>query len=900
MAEEEVRCFLGRLLEEFPSALGPEEPLPLRPLSRGLVSLEELQGESLELGLRLLDTWSAPPELSALLCQAAVARVLQGDLSPFHSHSDTQPDQDQDHVQCDHFWSVLQSEPFQRFFLNTLREVGVAWQHTPPPLSPSPTSFVPLCFAHAIRNTRRKMEDKHDGVERRYYGVFDGHGGVDAATFASTHLQVNLSRQPTLRSHADQAFKHAFHLTDRMFRDKRLRSGSTAVAVLIQDQTLTLAWLGDSQALLVSQGNVVPLMEPHKPEREDERQRVEDLGGCVTFMGCWRVNGTYAVSRAIGDFDQKPYVSGDADCSTTQLSGAEDYVVLACDGFFDTVSPGEVPRLGVAQKLVSHARVAGSSDNITVMVVFLRPPRQILAQGLGVVKDGAERRYYGVLDGHGGDERQRVEDLGGCVTFMGCWRVNGTYAVSRAIERGEASVDGAERRYYGVLDGHGGVDAATFASTHLQVNLSRQPTLRSHADQAFKHAFHLTDRVFRDKAKRERLRSGSTAVAVLIQDQTLTLAWLGDSQALLVSQGNVVPLMEPHKPEREDERQRVEDLGGCVTFMGCWRVNGTYAVSRAIEDFDQKPYVSGDADCSTTRLSGGGKLVSHARVAGSSDNITVMVVFLRPPRQILAQGLGVVKDGAERRYYGVLDGHGGVGVERRYYGVLDGHGGVDAATFASTHLQVNLSRQPTLRSHADQAFKHAFHLTDRVFRDKAKRERLRSGSTAVAVLIQDQTLTLAWLGDSQALLVSQGNVVPLMEPHKPEREDERQRVEDLGGCVTFMGCWRVNGTYAVSRAIGDFDQKPYVSGDADCSTTQLSGAEDYVVLACDGFFDTVSPGEVPRLVLDYLGGGEEEREGPTPPLPLRGRGWPRSLAMQTIKWFALVITRGPVLLYISC
>ncbi|CAF93263.1 unnamed protein product, partial [Tetraodon nigroviridis] len=32
----------------------------------------------------------------------------------------------------------------------------------------------------------------------------------------------------------------------------------------------------------------------------DEKQRIEDLGGFVTFMGCWRVNGTYAVSRAIG------------------------------------------------------------------------------------------------------------------------------------------------------------------------------------------------------------------------------------------------------------------------------------------------------------------------------------------------------------------------------------------------------------------------------------------------------------------------------------------------------------------------------------------------------------------------------------------------------------------------
>ncbi|XP_030225606.1 protein phosphatase 1F, partial [Gadus morhua] len=360
MAEPDVRSFLRRLGEDFPSALGPEDPLPLRPLSRGAVGLEELQGESLELGLRLLGTWSTPPALSALLCQAAVAKVLQSDLSPFHCPPQTLANQeqevDQDPVQ------LLQSDPFQRFFLNTLREVGVAWHRTPPTPPPSPTSFVPLCSVHAIRNARRKMEDRHvalehfstlfnlqDGVQRRYYGVFDGHGGVDAAVFAAAHLQVLLSQEAELRSAAAAAFRHAFQLTDQMFRDKagreRLRSGSTGVAVLIQDQDLTLAWLGDSQALLVTQGHVVPLMEPHKPEREDERRRVEELGGCVTFSGCWRVNGTYAVSRAIGDFDQKPYVSGEADSVTVSLSGGEDFLLLACDGFFDTVSAAEVPGL---------------------------------------------------------------------------------------------------------------------------------------------------------------------------------------------------------------------------------------------------------------------------------------------------------------------------------------------------------------------------------------------------------------------------------------------------------------------------------------------------------------------------------------------------------------------------
>lgn len=51
--EEEAKCFLRRFVEEFPAALEEEGPLPASPQSRK-VSLEELHGESLELGLRLL------------------------------------------------------------------------------------------------------------------------------------------------------------------------------------------------------------------------------------------------------------------------------------------------------------------------------------------------------------------------------------------------------------------------------------------------------------------------------------------------------------------------------------------------------------------------------------------------------------------------------------------------------------------------------------------------------------------------------------------------------------------------------------------------------------------------------------------------------------------------------
>ncbi|XP_040011157.1 protein phosphatase 1F isoform X2 [Xiphias gladius] len=363
--EEEARCFLGKFVDEFPAALEEGSPLPVSPLSRK-VSLEELHGESLELGLRLLAARGAPAILSALLCQAALSQLLQNDLSPFHCPQEAEANQEEEQRVV-----LLQSEAVQRLFLNKLIDLALAWHQTFLKLPPS-TSRFRRCSVHAIKNTRRKMEDKHlalaefnqlfgiqDGVERAYYAVFDGHGGVDAATYAATHLHVALSKQETLQSDASTAFKNAFQNTDDIFRAKAKRE------VLKQHWSNTLN-------TLVS----------------------DDLHLNRYTHWC--------------DFDQKPYVSGDADCSTTQLFGDEDYVLLACDGFFDAVRPSMVPHLvldalqqpgdtegegatpqkqseeitglRVAQQLVSHAKAAGSSDNITVMLVFLRPLEQLLSQ----------------------------------------------------------------------------------------------------------------------------------------------------------------------------------------------------------------------------------------------------------------------------------------------------------------------------------------------------------------------------------------------------------------------------------------------------------------------------------------------------------------------------------------
>uniref|UniRef100_K7G3L8 Protein phosphatase, Mg2+/Mn2+ dependent 1E n=2 Tax=Pelodiscus sinensis TaxID=13735 RepID=K7G3L8_PELSI len=184
---------------------------------------------------------------------------------------------------------------------------------------------------------------------------------------------------------------------------------------------LHVAWLGDSQVMLVRRGQAVELMKPHKPDREDEKKRIEALGGCVVWFGAWRVNGSLSVSRAIGDAEHKPYICGDADSASTVLDGSEDYLILACDGFYDTVNPDEAVKVVadhlkenngdssmVAHKLVASARDAGSSDNITVIVVFLRDMNT--AVNVSEESEWMENSFQGGQDDNGEDK----ENHGDC------------------------------------------------------------------------------------------------------------------------------------------------------------------------------------------------------------------------------------------------------------------------------------------------------------------------------------------------------------------------------------------------------------------------------------------------------------------------------------------------------
>ena len=127
------------------------------------------------------------------------------------------------------------------------------------------------------------------------------------------------------------------------------RSGSTAVGVLISPQHTYFINCGDSRGLLCRNRKVYFFTQDHKPSNPLEKERIQNAGGSVMIQ---RVNGSLAVSRALGDFDYKcvhgkgpaeQLVSPEPEVHDIERSEEDDQIIiLACDGIWDVMGNEEL------------------------------------------------------------------------------------------------------------------------------------------------------------------------------------------------------------------------------------------------------------------------------------------------------------------------------------------------------------------------------------------------------------------------------------------------------------------------------------------------------------------------------------------------------------------------------
>ncbi|KAL5820974.1 hypothetical protein ACOSQ3_022856 [Xanthoceras sorbifolium] len=263
-----------------------------------------------------------------------------------------------------------------------------------------------------------------------FYGVFDGHGGVDAASFARENMLKYIVEDSHFPSSTKRAVKSAYVKADHALADAKSldrSSGTTALAALMLgrcgtfliNNTMLIANAGDSRAVLGKRGRAIELSKDHKPNCTSERLRIEKLGG-VIYDGY--LNGQLSVARALGDWHIKGTkgsicpLSCEPELEEIVLTEEDEFLVLGCDGLWDVMSSQcavtmvrkELMQSNDPEKcsktLVKEALQRNSCDNLTVVVICfsLNPPprieiprshkrRSISAEGLDHLK--------GVLNG---------------------------------------------------------------------------------------------------------------------------------------------------------------------------------------------------------------------------------------------------------------------------------------------------------------------------------------------------------------------------------------------------------------------------------------------------------------------------------------------------------------------
>ncbi|VVB15656.1 unnamed protein product [Arabis nemorensis] len=277
---------------------------------------------------------------------------------------------------------------------------------------PSPTKSgpedEPMYGVVSVMGRSRNMEDRvtvkpnlcRPEVNRQrpvhFFAVYDGHGGSQVSTMCSTtmHTLVREEVEQTECKTEEEGndvvekkwkgvMKRSFERMDELAtyvcettvslcscdpREAAI-SGSTAVAAVLTQEHIIVANTGDSRAVLCRSGVAVPLSNDHKPDRPDERARIEAAGGRVLVVDGARVEGILATSRAIGDRYLKPMVAWEPEVTFMRRESGDECLILASDGLWDVLSSqlaGDIARFCLCEEGPSSLdlnRTAEEDDN---------------------------------------------------------------------------------------------------------------------------------------------------------------------------------------------------------------------------------------------------------------------------------------------------------------------------------------------------------------------------------------------------------------------------------------------------------------------------------------------------------------------------------------------------------
>lgn len=285
--------------------------------------------------------------------------------------------------------------------------------------------------------SRQYMEDTHvciadlaksfgypsvDNEAISFYGVFDGHGGKDAAHFVRDNLPRVIVEDADFPLELEKVVRRSFVQTDSQFaetcsRHRALSSGTTALTAMIFGRSLLVANAGDCRAVLSRCGTAIEMSMDHRPCSLSEKLRIESAGG---YVDDGYLNGLLGVTRALGDWhlegmkevgDPGGPLSAEPELKMMTLTKDDEFLIIGSDGIWDVFSNQNAVDFArkrlqehndvklCCKEIVEEAVRRGATDNLTAVLVSfhlevpqirVNPPgrvaRSISAEGLNSLR----------------------------------------------------------------------------------------------------------------------------------------------------------------------------------------------------------------------------------------------------------------------------------------------------------------------------------------------------------------------------------------------------------------------------------------------------------------------------------------------------------------------------------
>jgi len=250
-------------------------------------------------------------------------------------------------------------------------------------------------YVYQLQGKRPYMEDRYVAFyinDWDIYGVFDGHGGSSISVWLKENIIKALWPILSPRTKIPHSImmrllkKAIFDIDEYLFNKSVLLAnsfgfyeGSTLILLLYNriQKHIYMVNVGDSSACIFNTEYVLCVSKEHYPNEDEEIVRIKNNGHYIEHVkGNYRIDGSLAISRAIGDFylkinDEKKYMGVDAtvspepDIKFINISDENQsiYAFVCSDGITEAFT-----KMNIVGEIIQHVKKNNFKESCTNIV----------------------------------------------------------------------------------------------------------------------------------------------------------------------------------------------------------------------------------------------------------------------------------------------------------------------------------------------------------------------------------------------------------------------------------------------------------------------------------------------------------------------------------------------------